>query len=116
MRIIGNIFKIITLIILLSSSSCGLLSTYIIVKEQIHPAVLANDGYKKGYDYYREATENCLKPETLDIDDCMIGIHQDQFFFSIMFLTFAIGGNICLLILISWWYFRRRKRKKFSRS
>lgn len=116
MRIIGNIFKIITLIILLTSSSCGLVSTYALVIEKVYPSELASDGYKKGFDPLREDIKNCQKLEGGKKHGCIDAAWKTMGYMEGMFYIFAIGGNICLLILISWWYFRRRKRKKFSSS
>ena len=114
MRLIGNIFKIITLIILLTSSSCGLLSTYALVEEQIYPAERASDGYKKGYDLYREQISRCEKLSAEDIGRCIEDSWKIEGANEGIVYVFAIGGNLCLLILISWWYFRRRKKRRFS--
>ena len=114
MRIIGNIFKIITLIILLTSSSCGLVSTYALVKEQVYPSELASDGYKKGFDPLREDIKNCQKLKGGKRHGCIDAAWKTMGYMEGMFYIFAIGGNVCLLILISWWYFRRRKKKRFN--
>ena len=114
MRIIGNIFKIITLIFLLLTSSCGLFSTYELVKEQIYPAERASDGYKKGYDLYRDQIERCNKFSEEAKGGCIEDAWKMEGVMEGMLFVFTIGGNICLLILISWWYFRRRKKRKFG--
>ena len=114
MRIIGNIFKIITLIILLTSSSCGLVSTYALVIEKVYPSELASDGYKKGFDPLREDIKNCQKLKGGKRHGCIDAAWKTMGYMEGMFYIFAIGGNVCLLILISWWYFRRRKKKRFN--
>ena len=114
MRIIGNIFKIITLIILLTSSSCGLVSTYALVIEKVYPSELASDGYKKGFDPLREDIKNCQKLKGGKRHGCIDAAWKTMGYMEGMFYIFAIGGNVCLLILISWWYFRRRKKRRFN--
>ena len=116
MKIIGNIFKIITLIFLLISSSCGLISSYALVKEQVYPTDRASDGYYKGFDIRRDQIERCNKLSEEKKGRCIEDAWKTEGATEGLIIIFAIGGNICLLILISWWYFRRRKRKNFSSS
>ena len=113
MKIISNIFKIIIFISLIISSGCGLLSTSLIIKEQIQSNNFDNDEFIYDYAYLLEEEEKCMKPETLDISACIQGVREFHLFVWRMIITFAIGGNICLLILI-YRYFKRRKRKKLS--
>ena len=114
MKIIGNIFKIIALIFLLITSSCGLLSTYGLVEEQINPTERANDGYNKGFDPLREEIKKCKKWKKDEIDSCLESHWKTMGAMKGIVYYFAIGGNISLLILIFWWYLRRRKKRRFG--
>ena len=102
MRIIENIFKVISLIFLLTSSGCGLVFTYALVIEKVYPSELASDGYKKGYDLYREQISRCEKLSAEDIGRCIEDSWKIEGANEGIVYIFAIGGNICLLILISW--------------
>ena len=114
MRIIGNIFKVISLIFLLTSSGCGLVFTYGLVTDELLTTERASDGYKKGFDPLREDIKNCQKLEGGKKHGCIDAAWKTMGYMEGMFYIFAIGGNVCLLILISWWYFRRRKKRRFS--
>jgi hypothetical protein len=114
MRIIGNIFKVISLIFLLTSSGCGLVFTYGLVTDELLTTERASDGYKKGFDPLREDIKNCQKWKESERHRCIKWAWNTMSLMEGMFYGFAIGGNICLLILISWWYFRRRKKRRFE--
>lgn len=111
MKIISKFFKIIIFIFLIISSGCGLLSTSLIINEQIQSKNVDNNGYIFGYDSLLEEEQKCMKPETLDIGACREGAKEFHLFFWRMIITFAIGGNMCLLTFVSLWYFRRRRMK-----